>query len=287
MTDEKVVYLQDIDALAFYKAKATPDFWDHHWQIEDLRNSIISCTNDSTFIPSVKHHLPVGSTILEGGCGRGQLVHALQYQGYRAIGVDFADSTVHRINAEVPELDVQIGDVRVLELDDGELDGYVSAGVIEHFWEGYDLIIKEMARTLRVGGFLFITFPYMSPLRRLKVKMGMYPCHTVNDAKSKCETFYQFALPAKQVQHDLERYGFCLVERRSLGGIKGFKDEVSCVKPWLQDVYDGKRGNRITRYLLDAFLGLFAGHIVLLVMQKVDQPVKRSAIREMWHIQRW
>ena len=136
MTEEKVVYFQDIDALAFYKAQATPDFWDHHWQIEDLRNSIISCTYDSTFIPAVKSHLPTGSTVLEGGCGLGQLVHALQCQGYRAIGVDFAASTVQRINDEVPELDVRIGDVRALELKDGELDGYVSAGVIEHFWEG-------------------------------------------------------------------------------------------------------------------------------------------------------
>jgi len=136
-----------------------------------------------------------------------------------------------------------------------------------------------MARTLREGGFLFITFPFMSPLRRLKVKMGMYPCHTVNDAKSKCENFYQFALSAKKVQHDLKRFGYCLVERRSLEGIKGLKDEVKIVNPWLQEVYDGKRG-RIYRPLLDAFLLLFAGYIVLLVMQKVDQPIMRSLIRD-------
>lgn len=275
MTNEKVVYIQEIDALAFFNERATPNFWEHHWQIEGLRNFIISCTNDSTFIPAVKRHLPLGSNVVEGGCGRGQLVHALQYQGYHAIGVDFAESTVQRINTEVPELDIRIGDVRSLELKDGELDGYISAGVIEHFWEGYDLIIKEMARTLRVGGFLFITFPYMSPLRQLKVKIGRYPCITVNDAKSKCETFYQFAFSDKRVRQDLEQNGFRLVEQMSFDGIKGFKDEVTLVKPWLQEVYDGNRG-KLYRSLLDATLRLFAGHIVLFVMQKVDQPVKIS-----------
>jgi len=270
MSENNKIYIRDLDALAFYKAPATPDFWDHHWQIEDLRKSILSCTSDSIFIPAVKRHLPLGSTILEGGCGRGQLVHALQYQGYQAIGVDFAESTVHRINNEVHELDIRIGDVRSLDLEDGELDGYISAGVIEHFWEGYNPIIKEMARTLRVGGLLFITFPFLSPLRRLKVKMGLYPCQTINAANSKCENFYQFALSDRQVLQDLERYGFRLVERRALSGIKGFKDEVTFIKPWLQEIYDGKRG-RIYSRLLDTFLRLFAGHIVLLVMQKVDQ----------------
>jgi len=253
--------------LVLFQQPATPDFWDHLWHRKDLRKFVISCLYDPVFIPSVKRHLPVGSTILEGGCGQGQLVHALHHHGYRAIGVDYAESTVHRINKEIPELDVRIGDVRSLELKDGELDGYISAGVIEHFWEGYDLIVKEMARTLRTGGFLFITFPYLSPLRRLKVKLGMYPTLTKNDAKIKREKFYQFVLSPDQVQRDLEKQGFLLVERKSFGGIKGFKDEVDFAKPWLQDVYDGKRGRKYYA-LLDLTLRLFAGHIVLLVLKK-------------------
>jgi hypothetical protein len=157
-----------------------------------------------------------------------------------------------------------------LELKDGELDGYVSIGVIEHFLEGYDAIIAEIARTLRVGGFIFITFPYISPLRRLRVKMGQYPFWTINDVRLRSEQFYQFALSAKRVQQDLERRGFHMVESKPLDGIKGFKDELRFFKPWLQEVYDRKRGGQTTYYIMDILLRLFAGHTKLLVMQKIS-----------------
>lgn len=49
------------------------------------------------------------------------------------------------------------------------------------------------------------------------------------------------------------------------------------VIPWLQEIYYGKRG-RLYRSLLEVILSLFAGHIVLLVMQKVDQSNNCSTV---------
>jgi hypothetical protein len=69
------------------------------------------------------------------------------------------------------------------------------------------------------------------------------------------------------VQRDLERLGFRLVERLTCGGIKGFKDEVTWLKPWLQPIYDGKCGQRLRPHL-DRWLKPFASHCALLVMQK-------------------
>ena len=74
----KKVYLVDVRVLAHFPQAATPDFWDQHWQIADLRRYLLANTGDSLFVPAVKRHLPVGGTVLEGGCGRGQLVHGLQ-----------------------------------------------------------------------------------------------------------------------------------------------------------------------------------------------------------------
>lgn len=262
------VYLRDKHALAYFEQQATPDFWDEHWKISDFRSRILSHRSDKTFIPLVKKYLPSGSTILEGGCGQGQLVHALQYQGYTSIGIDFAEHTVRRIHEAVPELDVRLGDVRHLPIEDAVLDGYLSAGVIEHFWEGYQPILAEMQRVLKPGGFVFVSFPYMSPLRKFKARIGAYPRCLSKQYEEQQEIFYQFALPWKRVASDLQQLGFTLKETQQYDGLKGFKDEVTLFQPWLQSIYDGKT-HRNRRRRLDRLFLPFAAHCMILVMQKI------------------
>jgi SAM-dependent methyltransferase len=168
----------------------------------------------------------------------------------------------------MPELDVCLGDVRALPLADECLDGYLSVGVIEHFWDGYDRILAEMQRTIRPAGFLVLSFPYMSPLRRWKVSLQAYPTRTKGECEKWRHAFYQFALPDARVQRDLERLGFRLVERLTYNGIKGFKDELPWLKRWLQPIYDGKRGRRL-RAPMEKLLRPLASHSALLVMQKM------------------
>jgi SAM-dependent methyltransferase len=261
-------YITDKHILAFHREKATADFWDQHWETSQLQSLIRKSIDDNRFLPFVKKYLPKASIVLEGGCGRGEIVHALQYQGYKAIGIDFARQTIEKIKEAVPELDVRYGDVRALDLADASLDGYVSVGVIEHFWEGYGEIAKEMCRTLKVGGFLFVSFPYLSLLRKFKIIMRAYPSKTSSALNAQQEKFYQFALDARKVQIDFELLGFQFKESITYDGIKGFKDEVALFKPWLQSIYDGNRGWALRPYL-DRFFKPFASHMALLVMQKV------------------
>lgn len=261
-------YLTDKKALAFYKQQATSEFWDKHWSVVDLQTTLQKSTDDRLFIPAVKRHLPKGSVVLEGGCGMGHIVHALQYQGYKAIGIDFASETIESIKKAMPELDVRFGDVRALDIPDASLDGYISVGVIEHFWDGYTPIINEMQRTLRTGGFLFVSFPYMSPLRRLKAFLKLYPMAKKQELDGKVDAFYQFAFFSSHVQADLEALGFQLKEFLTYSGIKGFKDEVSLLQPWLQEVYNGKHAIRL-RSRLERLFKPFASHCALLVMQKI------------------
>lgn len=262
------IYLPDKQALAFYREKATAEFWDKHWSVGDLQTVLLNAKDDGLFVPLVKIYLAKESVVLEGGCGTGHIVRALQYQGYKAIGVDFASETIKSIKEAIPELDVRLGDVRALDFPDASLDGYLSVGVIEHFWEGYEAIMKEMYRTLKTGGFLFVSFPYMSPLRRLKVALRMYPFKESAALNDQQEQFYQFALAAEKVQADLESLGFQLKERLTYDGIKGFKDEVAFFKPCLQQVYDGKRAQQ-WRWRMDRFFLPFASHCALLVLQKI------------------
>ena len=253
--------------MAYFNHQATPDYWDRHWVDYDLIGRVKSCKNHPLFIPMIKKYLPEGRTILEGGCGPGQIVQALEAHNYKAIGIDFAERTIECVNREVPDLDIRWGDIRKLEIDDASIDGYISGGVIEHFWDGYKTIIDEMARVLRRGGYLFLTFPYMSPLRVIKARMGVYPISKFDALNDRIDRFYQFALAPKKVINDLESSGFTLLEKVPHDGIKGFKDEIALFKPILQKIYD-KPGYRRLKLRLNRILSPFAGHILFLTLLK-------------------
>lgn len=259
-------YLHDVKALVFFNENASASFWDKHWQTENLKSIVLSCKSDPIFIPYIKKYLKKGSIVLEGGCGRGRLVNALKHNGYHAIGIDFAVKTVKAVNNILPELDIRLGDVRNLPFGDCELDGYISAGVVEHFWGGYDQIIKEMVRTIKPGGYLFISFPYMSLLRRIKVALHRYPVSTKTAMENKSDDFYQFALYYVNVEKKLRDSGFTLVQRKPFDGIKGFKDEISLFKPLLQPIYDGKY--RLFKSPINNLLKPFASHMIMLIMKK-------------------
>lgn len=262
------VFLKDKRALAFFNKKASASFWDAHWNFDDhTAKAIKSVRNDGMFTPYALRYLKPGSKVIEGGCGKGQIVNALRYHGFESVGVDFAVETVKALNRYLPELDIRYGDVFELPLEDSSFDGYISGGVIEHFWDGNDIILEEMHRVLKKGGFLFITFPYMSPLRKLKALLGLYEVKKMSELHGEQEAFYQFALNSRDTINTFRRIGFQLMESKPADGIKGFKSEVSFFRKFLQGVYDRKHFRGLRPYL-DKMLTPFSGHILFLVFQK-------------------
>jgi SAM-dependent methyltransferase len=253
--------------LTYYERAATPEFWDLHWQAEDFAETIRSLNR--FVIRWTRRHLPPGSRVLEGGCGRGQNVYSLQQAGYEAYGVDFAIRTVALVRQHAPELRLAAGDVRHLPFADGFFDGYWSLGVIEHFYEGYGPIMGEMARVLRRGGRLFLTFPHMSPLRKVKARLGMYPPLPPAGFEVSANGFYQFALDAQRVSDDFTKAGFQVMERTGCAGLKGFKDEAGPLKPPLQRLYDNPGVVAgATKLLAEPLLRRWCGHSVLLILRK-------------------
>lgn len=254
--------------LVYIGEKATPEFWDSHWDTESFKEAIERGKNNKFVLRMLRKYIPdKKGKILDGGCGRGQVVYCMQAHGFKAIGVDFAKKTIERVKEVIPELDVSVGDVRDLQFPDNYFVGYWSLGVIEHFWNGYHDILKEMRRVLINNGYLFLSFPYMSPLRKLKAKLGLYEDFNEDEK----ENFYQFALEPKVVIRDYEAVGFKLLDKKTRAGLKGFKDEVSMFKPLLQKLYDYSGSSLLVKglkYILDKLLSTFAGHDIFLVFQK-------------------
>ena len=263
-------YDKSNNRIVYIEKNASPDFWDAHWSTANFKSRVEGSKNDAFILENTRRYLKEG-VILEGGCGMGGNVYCLHYNGYSAFGVDFAEKTVGRINNYFPELKVTVGDVRSLEFEDDFFDGYWSLGVIEHFYEGYDHILKEMQRVVKEGGYVFLTFPYMSPLRAFKAKLGLYKRYENN---IDVPDFYQFALAAKAVQDDFEKHGFILQYSNPFDGLKGFKDEVLIFKPILQKLYDYNGRSSLVHRLrneLTIHLARFSAHMILMIFQRTAE----------------
>lgn len=261
----KKYFLIKENKIAFISQKADKKLWDKHWSKSLLKKIPDSYTTDRLFVPIVIKYLPKNSKIIEGGCGNGHVVFALKKRGYDPLGIDYAPDTIKTIKKMYPHLKFETGDVRKLKQQSNSFDGYISGGLIEHYVDGYQTLIKEMKRVLKPGGYIFITFPYISPLRRLKIKLNMYKKKNRLN-KYDIKNFYQYALTEKQVIFDFEKHGMKLIEKQKKDGIKGLKDEISLLSPILQIIYSGKYMYPL-KILLSNFLNPFSSHIILLVFR--------------------
>ena len=276
----KVYYDKQNRRLVFISENATPAFWEKHWEDLNLQQMIEIGKNNRFVLNILKKYVPdKKGWILEGGCGIAQIVYCMHIHGYNVIGLDFAEKTMKKVKRVVPRLNIITGDLRSLPFRDNSLTGYWSLGVIEHFYDGYGEIIKEAKRVLANGGYFFLSFPYMSPLRKLKTRVSMYKEFEEIEKNGKGDFgFYQFALDPEMVIRDLEAVGFKLLEKKAVDGVKGLKDEVIFLKPFLQKLYN-YRGKSLVirgfRYCLDKILANFGfGHIMFLVFIKESEDKK-------------
>lgn len=257
------------DRLVFINKVADIQFWDKRWNDDgDWTDSIKNAVSkNSPLIRLIRKYLPIDSAIIEGGCGRAEILYLLHSLGYKITGIDYAPETVEKLNKNFPELRVHLGDVfNLKDFRDSSFDGYYSGGVIEHFWDGYDQIGKEMQRVLRPGGYLFISFPYMSRARRKLVK-------NLDKIKlTECpEGFYQYALPRDEVVEHFSKLGFSLESTLLRNGLRGALDLYPNSRI-LQYIYLKKSQSklfRIIRHLISAMAAYIGyGHTCLLVFKK-------------------
>ncbi len=254
--------------------RSDSDFWDDHWAKDDWNEIEIKGKKDRFVGKITKKFLKPNRSlkVLEGGCGKGQYVYSLNRAGYDAYGIDYAQATVSKVNRLFPRLNINFSDIRKTDFPDNFFDAYWSLGVIEHFYDGYTEILDEMHRVLKPGGYAFVTFPYMSPLRKLRARLGRYP--EFDEKRLDMSKFFQFALDAKRVQENFSEKGFEMVYRRSFDGIKGLKDELDDF-PYFQKIfkkiyYSKNFFIKIIKYTIHLSLAPICGHIVLMTFKKND-----------------
>jgi 2-polyprenyl-3-methyl-5-hydroxy-6-metoxy-1,4-benzoquinol methylase len=105
-----------------------------------------------------------GRTVLEIGCGRGELARRLTEQPHapaRYIGADFADTAVRfarRRTADPTAAAWALADMQRIGLRSASFDTVISCETIEHLPDPA-AALREVARVLKPGGRLFLTTP--------------------------------------------------------------------------------------------------------------------------------
>lgn len=255
--------------LVYVREAPTAAFWDERWLAIAERDHAAPAPRRGTLVTTTtSRHLPPGARILEGGCGTGVNSRHLREAGYRVVALDFAPGTIAWLGRRAPELHPVRGDVRALPFADASFDGCWSLGVIEHFPGGHAAALDEIRRILRPGGFLFLTFPALNPVRRAWIRAGRYPpWDPAQQAR-----FYQYALDSRRVAADFTAAGFTLVERRPHLGLAGAEDLWPRLERPFRRLRGGGRPARLLGAALNALLVPFTAHLMLLVLRRETSP---------------
>jgi ubiquinone/menaquinone biosynthesis C-methylase UbiE len=117
--------------------------------------SKVSVMNYVRIADEICHRLPRG-TVLDWGCGYGQMSFLLQRRGLQVESYDVGDSPSLAQSPVFPEVTVSRTSEKVqLPFADNSFDGALSCGVLEHVPDDA-ASLRELARVVRPGGLLFI-----------------------------------------------------------------------------------------------------------------------------------
>lgn len=118
-----------------------------------------------------------GGSVLDVGCGLGEVLHGLA-PDYRCFGVDYAASNVRRASRRLGErAQVQQGSAYALPFDAECMDAVICLEVLEHLADDRAPIV-EMLRVLKPTGVLILAVPYTYYWPAYLELMGHYRHYT-------------------------------------------------------------------------------------------------------------
>jgi SAM-dependent methyltransferase len=143
------------------------EVWARHWAHCDIDREIEMCGKREIVAPmlSILRTLK-DPRVVDCGCGAGIWIQYFQQQGIKNItGIDSFAPALRQLEKRGGH--AIEGDILRLPFDKESVDVCLSFGVVEHFPENPTACLREMERILAPGGYLFLTVPYYSWVRRL------------------------------------------------------------------------------------------------------------------------
>jgi SAM-dependent methyltransferase len=126
---------------------------------------------------AVTYHVPAGGSVLDLGCGTGELATAIAAAGLRATGCDISPEMLHRAavagsSGAADFVQLEPG-WQVLPFAPETFDAVVASSVLEYVDDPV-AVLRECGRVLRLGGVVLCTVPNpRHPVRRLEWLLGV------------------------------------------------------------------------------------------------------------------
>ena len=122
---------------------------------------------------------PGGDSLLDIGCGDGELLILLRDKYKELWGIDIAQPRIDRISQKIggdSNIHVRVEDVeRRIDFEDERFSTILAVGILEHVFAPYH-IMQECRRLLRQKGTLIATVPNVAYLpNRVKLLFGKLP----------------------------------------------------------------------------------------------------------------
>jgi SAM-dependent methyltransferase len=119
-----------------------------------------------------------GESILDIGCGDGELLYQFRQRFKRLVGLEYSPSRLEAAKVNLRDLNFVpvCGSAEAMtEIATGSIDCIITADVIEHIPDVY-LAAGEMFRVLKPGGVLVINTPNIAfAIKRLRLLFGRFP----------------------------------------------------------------------------------------------------------------
>lgn len=199
-------YLNNAINESYSESAFVENYWTEVWNAQGgpdgKFSNVFRQEHYKLMFPYLKTKINNNSIILDGGCGLGDWVLALESIGFNTIGIDISKKTIQRLNELFPNNNFIHSDLRETSFDNDKFDAYFSWGVFEHFEAGPGRCIEEAYRILKPEGTLFITVP-MDNLRH-SIAGTFKP--RLN--KSCNIRFYQYRFTRQEIVRELEIRNF-------------------------------------------------------------------------------
>ncbi len=199
------IYIRINGRLAMFRRRANRSFWNAlsgRTTDSQLKRALRETKNLGVHGKFFRNWLPHEGIILEAGCGNGLWVSRLKENGYNCMGLDFALGSLRRTHEYKRNLLLIGGNLIRLPFEDMAFSSYLSLGVVEHFRNGPQPVLREARRVLKKGGILCISVPYENYSRR------RYQLFTEEEALSLGLEFYQYYFKPDDLNRELSEAGF-------------------------------------------------------------------------------
>jgi 2-polyprenyl-3-methyl-5-hydroxy-6-metoxy-1,4-benzoquinol methylase len=150
--------MKDYDLLV-WTPEMVKDFWDYE---ANFPEKFFTRSRRHQIIRTLANYLPRNGTVLDYGCGPGNLIGPLLDAGFRVAGMDMSPSARASVQAEYGGRPQFLGvyDQQAIEGSGLNFDAIIVAEVIEHLYdEQLDSLLATLATLSRVGTHIIFTTP--------------------------------------------------------------------------------------------------------------------------------